>query len=510
MFEVRTALNAKAVARTLGALVAFLGGALLLPMLVGLYYGEPSWWSFGVVAVGALAAGGASWQFLGGPQGQTPDLGVREGFAIVALSWLVLALVGALPFVIGGVLDSYTDAFFETISGFTTTGATILGAYNPGIEEIPKAFHFWRSLTHWMGGMGIIVLTLAILPILGIGGMQLFEAEVPSPSADKLTPRVRETAKRLWLIYVGFTVAEALLLLPSMSLFDAVNHAFSTMATGGFSPKGGSIADYDSAYVDGVITFFMFCAGVNFALHYRMIRGERITVFEDTELRIYAGIVATATVLLTLSTWQPAMQLLHDMNREAMAFEGYETIPQALRYGAFQATTIVTTTGFATADFEIWPPLAKGVLLILFFVGGMAGSTGGGPKVVRHILLFKNSFKQFKQLVHPQAFVPVRLGGQVVNENVLSGVMSFIVLYFGLLGTGIVVMAALGMDLISAFGATIACLGNIGPGWGTVGATDNYAHIPIFGKWVLSFLMIAGRLEIFTVLVLFAPSFWRQ
>ncbi|PSQ92636.1 MAG: potassium transporter [Bacteroidetes bacterium SW_4_67_19] len=510
MLQFNTALNVNAVVRTLGALAVFLGVALLAPMGVALWYGEPQWWSFGVVAVGALAFGGASWQVLGGPQGRTSDLGVREGFAIVALSWLVLSLVGAAPFVLGGVLESYTDAFFETASGFTTTGATILGGYNPGIEEIPKAFHFWRSLAHWMGGMGIIVLTLAILPILGIGGMQLFKAEVPGPSADKLTPRVRETAKRLWLIYVGLTAAEALLLLPSMTLFDAVNHAFSTMATGGFSPEGGSIADYNSAYVDWIITVFMFFAGMNFALHFRMIAGGRITVFEDTELRVYAAVGGTAAIVIALGTWQPTMEVLPDTYRSEMEFAGYETIPEALRYAAFQAASITTTTGFATADFEVWPPLAKGTLLVLFFGGGMAGSTAGGPKVVRHILLFKNSFKQLKQLVHPQALVPVRLGGQVVSDDVLNGVLSFIVLYFALLGFGIVVMAAMGLDLITSFGATIACLGNIGPGWGDVGATDHYAHIPLLGKWVLSFLMIAGRLEVFTLLVLLAPAFWRR
>ena len=510
MLRIKTALNVKAVVRTLGALVTFLGGALLVPMLVGLYYGEPTWWSFGVVALGALAAGGASWWVLGGPHGQAPDLGIREGFAIVALAWLVLSLIGALPFVVGGVLESYTDAFFETMSGFTTTGATILGGYNPGIGEIPRAFHFWRSLTHWMGGMGIIVLTLAILPILGIGGMQLFKAEVPGPSADKLTPRVRETAKRLWLIYVGFTVIEVLLLLPSMSLFDAVNHAFATMATGGFSPEPGSVADYDSAYVDWVITLFMFFAGVNFALHYRMIRGERITVIKDTEFQVYAGIILVATAVLTLGTWRPLVDVLPYAQRGEVDFVGYDTLPTALRYAAFQATSIVTTTGFATANFEIWPPLAKGTLLVLFFIGGMAGSTGGGPKVARHVLLFKNSFKQLRKLVHPRALMPVRLNNKVVSEEVMNGVLNFIVLYFALLGFGTLIMGAMGLDLVSAFGATIACLGNIGPGWGDVGAIDNYAHIPTAGKWVLSLLMMAGRLEVFTVLVLFAPSFWRQ
>lgn len=502
-----------AVGRMLGALVAFLGVALLLPMGVALIYGEAEWWSFGVTALLAFAIGGASWYTLGVPTGhQGDDLGVREGFAIVALSWLVLSLVGALPFVFSGVLTSYTDAFFETMSGFTTTGATILGgAETPGIEAIPNAFHFWRSLAHWLGGMGIIVLTLAILPILGVGGMQLFKAEVPGPSADKLTPRVRETARRLWFIYVGLTAAEVLMLAPAMSFFDAVNHAFATMATGGFSTEGGSIADYDSAYVDGVITAFMFLAGVNFALHYRMLRGKVVTVFKDTEARVYTGIVVAGTLLVTLATWQPVVSRLPMATPiETEALLAYETLGQALRYGVFQVVAIVTTTGFGTADYELWPPLAVGVLFLLFFCGGMAGSTGGGPKVLRYVLLFKDSFKEMRQLVHPQAVIPVRLNGAVVPQDVMRNVLSFIILYFTILGAGIVVMALLGLDLESAFGATIASVGNIGPGFGTVGPTDNYAHLPILGKWVLAFLMMVGRLELFTVMILFAPAFWRR
>ncbi|NBC17206.1 MAG: TrkH family potassium uptake protein, partial [Bacteroidetes bacterium] len=433
-------LNVKAVVSTLGALVFFVGVALLAPMVVGLLYGEATWWSFGVTALLALSLGGGLWRGLGGTQ---QDLRVREGFAIVALAWFVLSLVGALPFVVGGVLESYTDAFFETMSGFTTTGATILGGGgNPNIEEIPNAFLFWRSLAHWMGGMGIIVLTLAILPILGVGGMQLFKAEVPGPSADKLTPRVRETAKRLWLIYVGITAAEVVLLLPAMDLFDAVNHAFATMATGGFSTENGSVGQYGSAYIDGVITLFMFLAGVNFALHFRMLRGERITVFQDTELRVYAGICFTATVLIAVATWQPTMAVLPQLETvEDAAFAGYASVWEALRYGAFQAVAITTTTGFGTADYELWPPLAVGVIFLLFFCGGMAGSTGGGVKVVRHVLLFKNSFKELKQLVHPQALMPVRLNAEVVPDAVMRNVLSFFALYFGLVALGTAVMS---------------------------------------------------------------------
>jgi trk system potassium uptake protein TrkH len=510
-------LNWKAVVRTLGGLLLFLGVALLFPAGVGLYYGEPSWWSFVAAAALAFAVGGSTWATLGGP-GQASnddagqdDLGVREGFAIVALSWFVLSLIGALPFVLGGVLDAYTDAFFETMSGFTTTGATIFGGGdNIAIEAMPNAFLFWRSLAHWMGGMGIIVLTLAILPILGVGGMQLFRAEVPGPSADKLTPRVRETAKRLWLIYVGITFIEVLFLLPAMSAFDAVNHAFATMATGGFSTENGSIGQYDSAYIDWVIIVFMFLAGVNFALHYRMLRGKAITIFHDTELHVYVAIVGGATLLITLGTWQPSTAWLGTGAAFGEAFEGYGSAWEALRYGAFQSVSIVTTTGFGTANYELWPTFAVGVLFVLFFIGGMAGSTGGGPKVIRHILLFKNAFRELKQLVHPQAIIPVRLGGEVVSNDVMRNVLSFIVLYFLFNGVGILIMTLLGLDLVSAFGATIASVGNIGPGFGSVGPTDNYAHIPAIGKWILSLMMMAGRLEIFTVLILLTPTFWQR
>ena len=501
-------LNLKAVIATLGALLFFLGIALLAPMGVGLVYGEASWWSFGVTALLAMGIGGAAWYFNGRTQ---QDLRVREGFAIVALAWFVLSLMGGVPFVLGGVLESFTDAFFETMSGFTTTGATILGgADTPAIEDLPHAFLFWRSLAHWLGGMGIIVLTLAIMPILGVGGMQLFKAEVPGPSADKLTPRIRETAKRLWLIYVGITVVEVLLLLPAMNLFDAVNHAFATMATGGFSTKNGSVADFNSAYIDWVITVFMFLAGMNFALHYRLLRGKTITLIQDTEFKVYTGIVVGATLFITLGTWQPVAEMLLRAENIQGVFEGYASFWEALRFGAFQATAIITTTGFGTADYEGWPPLALTTIFLLFFVGGMAGSTGGGVKVVRHVLVFKNSFKEIKQLIHPQAMLPIRLNGQVVTQDVMRNVLSFIVLYIAAITLGTAAMAFLGLDLLSAIGASISSVGNIGPAFGTLGPTENYAHIPAAGKWVLSFLMMAGRLEIFTVLILFVPAFWRR
>ena len=500
-------LNIRSVIFTLGILVLFLGVALLLPMLVALFYGEPEWWAFGVTALGSIALGLLSWFRR---DEKRSELQIREGFAIVAFAWVVLSIVGALPFVLGGVLESYTDAFFETMSAFSTTGATILGGGgNPDIEEIPKAFLFWRSLAHWLGGMGIIVLTLAILPLLGVGGMQLYKAEVPGPSADKLTPRVQETAKRLWLIYVGITVAEIFLLMPVMGPFDAVNHAFATMATGGFSTKNGSIGQFGSAYIEWVITAFMFLAGVNFALHYRLLRGKTITVFRDTELRVYVGVMAVATLLITFGTWSPVLAYLPSFQGDGV-FEGYASIAEALRYGAFQAAAIITTTGFSTADYEIWPPMVIGVIFLCFFIGGMAGSTGGGVKVIRHVLMFKNSFKEVKQLIHPQAVIPIRLGDRVVSQDVMRNVLSFIVLYLGLIGVGTLAMSFFGLDLLTAFGATVSSVGNVGPAFGTLGPTENYAHIPTAGKWVLSFLMMAGRLEIFTVIIIFVPAFWRR
>ncbi len=498
-------LNLRAVFGTLAALLVFAGGAMLLPAAVGFYYGEPEAWSFVGTSLGTMAFGGAVWGRWG--RGEVDSVRVREGFAIVALAWVVISLAGAIPFVASGVLDSFTDAFFETMSGFTTTGATILGgAGRPDIESLPHAFLFWRSLTHWLGGMGIIVLTLAILPILGVGGMQLFRAEVPGPSADKLTPRVRETARRLWLIYVGITFVEVLLLLPAMGGFDAINHAFATMATGGFSTKNGSVGQFNSAYVDWVITGFMFLAGMNFALHFRLLRGKAITVIHDTELRVYTAMMVAATLTMTLSLWEPLRSIMPGTAGSL----GYEGFGEALRFGAFQSASIMTTTGFATADYELWPPLAMAVIFILFFVGGMAGSTGGGVKVVRHVLLFKNSYKEIKQLIHPQALLNVRLNGKVVSQDVMRNVLSFIVLYLGLLSVGTVALGLVGVDLLTAFGAAISSVGNVGPGFGTLGPAENYAHLPDIAKWLLSFLMVAGRLEIFTMLIIFAPSFWRR
>ena len=492
-------LNWKAVLGTLGVLVLFLAGTLMLPMLVSILYKDSIWWSFVVTILVAVGVG-AGLRYLG--KSTTRQLEIREGFAVVALSWLVLSLIGALPFVVSGVLSSYTNAFFETMSGFTTTGATILGGTDtPQIEELPHSLLFWRSLTHWLGGMGIIVLTLAIMPVLGIGGVQLFKAEVPGLKTDKLTPRIGETAKRLWLIYVGFTVVQVGLLWPAIGFFDAINHAFATMATGGFSTKNGSVGQFESVYVEWVVIVFMVVAGINFALHFRILAGQFKPVWKDAELKVYLAIILVSSLLLATVLWAPGGE---------STFLKYESVEVAIRKAAFQAVAIMTTTGFGTADYELWPFFAMSVLFLLFFSGGMAGSTGGGIKVVRHILLFKNVNTEIKKLVHPNAVIPVRLNRQSVSQDIIRNVLSFFFVYFTLIGLGTLIMTLMNLDVWSAFTVTISSIGNVGPAFGDFGPTETYAPIPAAGKWVLSLLMMAGRLELFTVLILFFPAFWRR
>ncbi len=494
----RAQFNLSTVLGILGAFIFFLGFALLLPMVIAFVYDEQVWHTFLLSASIAFIAGGMLYYLFRTDE----ELRIREGFLVVSLTWLFLSLVGALPFVISGILPSYTDAVFETMSGLTTTGATILGGttswgfVNPEIESLPQSMLFWRSLAHWLGGMGIIVLTLAILPLLGVGGMQLFQAESPGPTTDKLTPRVQETAKLLWGVYVAFTGIEFLLLWvhPSMDWFQALNHAFATLATGGFSTKSGSIAAFDSVYIDAVITLFMFLAGINFAMHFRLLKGNTESFFNNREIRFYSLITAISIVAISGSLW---------------LFDGYD-IGGAIQYGAFQAVSIITTTGFGTDDYELWHSFGAFFLFLLFFTGGCAGSTGGGVKMIRWMIIIRNSFREIKQIVHPKAILPIRIGDKTIDYNIQRTVLSFFVLYLIVFGFGALIMATMGYDMQSAIGASIACLGNIGPGWGEFGPTDNYAQIPLFGKWVLIIMMMIGRLEIFTVLLIFTPTFWKQ
>lgn len=418
------------------------------------------------------------------------SIGKREGYIIVSMAWVVISLFGAIPFVLAGTASSYTDAFFETMSGFTTTGATVF----TDIEALPKGILFWRSMTHWIGGMGIIVLSLAILPILGIGGMQLFVAEVPGVTPDKLHPRITQTAQRLWMIYVLLTLVQTiLLLLGGMNLFESLCHAFGTMATGGFSTRNDSIAGF-SPYIQYVIIVFMILAGMSFTLHYFVLKGQFKKLINNEELKHYLIILAVSTLLITL----------------ALVFMQNQPAARAFRDSLFQVVSVVTTTGFITSDYLMWPYFTWFLIFLLMFTGGMAGSTGGGIKIVRIMLLFKNSAVELKRIVHPQAILPVRINGKAISQNIIFNVLAFFLIYIIIFAFGSLFMSMIGLEFESAVGAVAACLGNIGPGLANVGPVFNYGHVPDSGKWALSFFMLLGRLELFTVLILFSSHFWRK
>lgn len=481
-------LNGRIIGRSLGILLIMEGICMLTVIPVSLYYDDGDLVSVLISTAITLATGLLLTQLF---KSKDSTLGKREGYLIVTGSWLVFSLFGSLPFILGGAIPSYTDAFFETISGFTTTGASIL----TDIESLPHGLLYWRSMTQWLGGMGIIVLSLAILPVLRIGSMQLFSAEVPGLKTDKLHPKIRETAKRLWAIYLGFTLLETLLLkLGGMSFFDAINHSFTTMATGGYSTKNASIAAFDSAYIDYVITIFMVIAGTNFSLAYFGLHGRFRKIFTNDEFLFYISLLLVFIAIVTA--------VLHFT-------AGHET-KESLRLAAFQVVSIVTTTGYATADFSAWGPFLVLVIFILMFTGGSAGSTGGGIKMVRLLLLAKNSRQELRRLIHPNAVIPVRLNHKAVSQNTMYNVLAFIVFYFFITGLSSIIISSMGYDLSSSFSAVAASLGNIGPGLGDVGPTMNYAHFPVFGKWFLSFLMLLGRLELFTVLVLFTRWFYKN
>ncbi|MEX0661802.1 MAG: potassium transporter TrkG [Balneolaceae bacterium] len=494
----RPRIDFKLISGILGGLIFCLGVALLLPFFVALFYSEPSWSAFLITASGAMLLGIVLFVLFQPKE----ELRMREAFLIVTLAWFVGSLIGAFPFILSGSLESYTDAVFETMSGLSTTGATILGGVttagiqNPEIEALDKSLLFWRSLSHWMGGMGIIVLTLALLPLLGIGGMELYQAEYSGSTSDKLTPRIQETAFLLWSVYVGMTFVQFLLLWihPSMDWFEAINHSFSTLATGGFSTQNDSVIGFDSVYVDVVITIFMFLAGINFALHYRLFTGNTKSFFENREIRFYSLLTILFIVGISGGLW---------------LIDNY-SFGNALRYGSFQVVSILTTTGFGTDDYALWMPFTSFLLFLLFFTGGCAGSTGGGIKMIRLMIIAKNVGREFKQIIHPQAVIPVRVGNRVIESSILKTILGFFVVYFLIFMVGAVIMSFMGFDFMSAMGASIASLGNIGPGWGDFGPTDNYAGIPFIGKWVLLILMMIGRLELFTVLVIFTPWFWKN
>jgi trk system potassium uptake protein len=479
--------NVRLVLHLLGLLLLFLAGSLLLPIPFALYFADGSQFPFALAATVCLAIGG----LLVRTCNSSRELSVRDGFAVVTFGWLTFAVFGALPYLFTGAISSPLDAVFETMSGFTTTGATIL----TDIEAAPPSVLFWRALTQWLGGMGFIVLSLAILPMLGVGGMQLFKAEMPGPTADRLKPRIQDTAKLLWGVYVLLTAVQTVLLMfGGMTFFDALCHSFTTLATGGFSPRNASVGAFDSAYIDAVITFFMFVAAVNFSLHYYALRGRLGNFLRNEEFRIY--LYLTAGIIL-LVMWA---------NHGAV----YTSLLDNLRYSTFQVVSIMTTTGFGTADYALWPAVSQYLLFFAMFVGGCAGSTAGGMKVARLLLLFKHAQVQIYRLIHPRAVRLVKLGETPVDREVMQAILGFFALYIAIFAFATFLMTATGLDVISAGGSVIATLGVIGPGFGSVGPVENYAHIIPFGKVVLIGCMLLGRLELFTVLVLFFPSFWRR
>ena len=462
---------------------------MLLCLPVSIYYDDGQWHSLLVAGVFTSLVGGLA-HILTRKQ-TNGGLNKRDGYLVVTMGWLGMSLFGTLPYLISGEIPSFTDAFFETLSGFTTTGASILN----DIESMSKGILMWRSLTQWIGGMGIIVLTVAILPILGIGGMQLFVAEAPGVTPDKLKPRITDTAKRLWLIYLGLTVFEAVLLkFGGMSYFDAINHALTTMATGGFSTKQDSIAHFNSPFIHYVIIIFMFLAGTNFTLTYFGLHGRLKKVWENEEFRYYFGFMVGFAVLITIVVYVVTNQ----------------TFEASFRDSLFQLVSIITTTGFVTADYTGWSPLLTVIFFMFMFVGASAGSTAGGVKVVRHIILLKNSVMELRRQIHPAAVLPVRLNSIAVSSEITFNIMAFMIIYFMVFALGSILISALGYDFTTSVGAVATCLGNIGPGFGKVGPVDNFAFISIPGKWILSFLMLLGRLELFTVLILFTPYYWTK
>lgn len=485
-------MNYRLIARFFGILLLVETAALLATALISWFYNDKNLIYF--LASAAISFVAASASILLG-RNANPIIGKREGSLVVTFTWIVFTLFGLLPFWLSGSIPSFTDAFFETISGFTTTGASILN----NIEELSPGILFWRSLTHWIGGLGIIVLTLALLPVFGTSATQLFAAESAGPTKDKIHPKINETAKRLFLIYLILTAVQTVLLrIGGMSWFDAVCQSFGTVATGGFSTKQASIAYWDSAYIQYVISIFMILSGVNFSLYYFGFKNKFSKIKENEELKYYLILLFSATILIVFS--------LIDFD-QAFTFAKLE---KAWRDAFFTVSSLMTTTGFGTADYVQWQPYTWVILLIVMLTGASAGSTSGAIKMVRIVIVFKYCYYEFKRIIHPNAVLPVRYSGHIVREDVITRVLAFVLLYLITVAFGILVLNISGLGFIESIGGLIGCLGGVGPGLGALGPMGNYADIPEFSKWFLSFIMLVGRLELFTVLLLFTPAFWKK
>ena len=478
------------VQRILGLLIAGASLMMVPPWLVSLWYEDGTASIFLLSAAALLLTGSVIFLPVRNVQ---QDLRLRDGFLIVAVCWISLALVGALPFLLLEQPDiSYVDALFESMSGLTTTGATIL----TNIDGLPRGILYYRQQLQWLGGLGIVVLAVAILPMLRIGGMQLYRAETPGPLKDsKLTPRITETAKALWLIYLGITVTCALAYwLGGMTLFDAVGHAFSTVAIGGMSTHDAGFAWFDNPTLEMIAIFFMVVAGVNFAIHFTSWkRASAQPYFHDPELKLYAGLLLGFAILTTIALYLNG---------------SYGTIAESARYASFQVVSVMTTTGYSTTDFSLWPGFIPIMLICIAFIGGCAGSTCGGMKVIRVMLLYRQAIREVQRLIHPHAVFPIKIGGRKTPPSVMDAVWGFFFLYVSSFVMITIALNGVGVDPVTAYAAAAACITNMGPGLGDV--SSNYASLNSTAKLILSFAMLMGRLEIFTLLVLFTPAFWRN
>lgn len=487
-------INGGVTLNVIGSLLLIMGVMMLPSVVFSIYYNEsdliPLIGSSGITfTVGTILK-------LATKSSKDAEIKKRDGYLIVTAGWVAMAIFGTLPYLLSGSIPDISGAFFETMSGLSTTGASVLD----NIEEMPHGILFWRSMTQWIGGMGIIVLTIAILPLLGIGGMELFVAEAPGPTKDKIHPRIKETAKRLWVIYVILTFAQTIILMFSgMGFFDAINHALTTNSTGGFSTKQNSIAAFNSPLIETVIVIFMFIAGTNFTLIYFGFKGKFSKFWKNDEFKWYLIAVISLIAILTPVVYHYSVYP-----------EGDNPYVHAFRDTTFQVVSTITTTGYASADFTTWGPLATFIFFLLLFSGASAGSTAGGIKIVRIVILMKNGFLEFKKRLHPNAIIPVYLNKQVVPSHIIYNLLAFIFLYLFVFVCGSVIMTAFGENFEVAISSVATSIGNVGPGISDVGPSHSFSGISDGGKWLLSFLMLFGRLELFTVALLFTPYYWRR
>lgn len=480
-------MNFRLILKNLGVVLVTEAACMLLSMLVSLIYGQYDLQAFAISILITLSFGFGLYRIK--PTHQ--NFYSRDGFALVAVSWFFVSLFGALPFILSGAIPSVIDAFFETVSGFTTTGSTILKE----IEGLPRGILFWRSFTHWMGGMGVLVLMLAVLPKAGASTVHIMQAESPGPTVSKLVPKIGQTAKILYGIYIIFTFIQVILLvIVGMPLYDALIHAFGTAGTGGFSNKNLSVGAYQNVYAEVIIMVSMFIFGTNFALFYQALKGNIKSIFRDEEFRFYLGTVFVATLLIAFNTLGSV----------------FGTFWEALRHSSFQVSTIISTTGYATVDYNLWPTFSKAILVLLMFIGASSGSTGGGIKCLRIVILFKTIKREIIRIIHPKSVYSVKFGGRIVEEETLSGIMAFFFIYIAIFVASILLVLIEGKELISSFTAVAATLSNIGPGLEIVGPMGNFSDFSWFSKIVFCFDMLAGRLEILPVLLLLTPRFWRR